>query len=105
MQFFEGKGYSDEFVGGMAKIVSVLENNNANLTLTDSCDVLGKASCYDKRCLDLLGMKIGDTADWKELSRIARENIIFADRLSQVCGDCKWSHICRAKADEMKNLH
>ena len=34
MQFFEGKGYSDEFVCGMAKIVSVLENNNANLTLT-----------------------------------------------------------------------
>ena len=83
MQFFEGKGYSDEFVCGMAKIVSVLENNNANLTLTGgcdeicsscpnrdngSCDVTGKASCYDKRCLDLLGMKIGDTADWKELS-------------------------------------
>ena len=103
VQFFEGKGYSDEFVCGMAKIVSVLENNNANLTLTGgcdeicsscpnrdngSCDVTGKASCYDKRCLDLLGMKIGDTADWKELSRIARENIILKDRLSQVCGDC-----------------
>lgn len=38
MQFFEGKGYSDEFVCGMAKIVSVLENNNANLTLTGGCD-------------------------------------------------------------------
>ena len=50
-------------------------------------------------------MKIGDTADWKELSRIARENIILKDRLSQVCGDCKWSHICRDKADKMKNLH
>lgn len=120
MQFFEGKGYSDEFVCGMAKIVSVLENNNANLTLTGgcdeicsscpnrdngSCDVMGKASCYDKRCLDLLGMKIGDTADWKELSRIARENIILKDRLLQVCGDCKWSHICRDKADKMKSLH
>ena len=54
---------------------------------------------------DLLGMKIGDTADWKELSRIARENIILKDRLSQVCGDCKWSHICRDKADKMKSLH
>lgn len=120
VQFFEGKGYSDEFVCGMAKIVAVLENDNASLTLTGgcdeicsscpnrdngSCDVTGKASCYDKRCLDLLGMKIGDTADWKELSRIARENIILKDRLSQVCGDCKWSHICRDKADKMKSLH
>lgn len=50
-------------------------------------------------------MKIGDTADWKELSRIARENIILKDRLSQVCGDCKWSHICRDKADKMKSPH
>ena len=82
MQFFEGKGYSDEFVCGMAKIVSVLENNNANLTLTGGCD-----------------------AEWKELWRIARENIILKARLSQVCGDCKWSHICRDKADKMKSLH
>lgn len=33
MQFFEGKGYSDEFVCGMAKIVSVLEITTQTLRL------------------------------------------------------------------------
>ena len=74
-------------------------------TVTTAAAMLRARRHAMTKCLDLLGMKIGDTADWKELSRIARENIILKDRLSQVCGDCKWSHICRDKADKMKSLH
>lgn len=118
IQFFEGKGYSDEFVGGMKEIVSSL-NDSTKITLTrgcdvicescpnkddGSCDVRGTAESYDLKCLEIMEFQGAENMTWKELSKIAAEKIILSGRLSEVCGGCKWSQICLKKAEHMKSF-
>lgn len=109
IQFFEGQGYSDDFVCKMSEIIEMLDSENPNVTLTKGCDIIcaacpnnakgclceHKVQSIDRRCLGELNLKFGDTVRWSKLKSLARDNIIIKDKLGVVCEDCQWSDICR----------
>jgi len=105
IQHFVGKGYSDDFVNEMKKIINTLENKNPSLTLTSSCDVICSACphkrggicithCkvihFDKACLNAFGLSFGDTISWENLKQLAAKEVINKGLLSKVCKGCQW---------------
>lgn len=108
LQFFEGKGYSEDFVLHMYRIAQALEDDPP-ITLTDGCDdvcaacphKLGsrcdhdeKVSAIDRRAREHMGLQSGDMLSWRELAALAREKVISAEKLREVCRDCQWIDIC-----------
>jgi hypothetical protein len=120
--FFEGKGYSKEFVENMIQVIQDLEDN-AVVQLTVEEDVIcvacpnndeqrctssdkesasseqrctsnDKVMRYDQAVLSLCQLKEGQKIRWKELNELAKERIIRAEKLQTVCGDCQWYAIC-----------
>lgn len=117
MGFFEGKGYSEEFVRNMTEVTALFESDDPMLTITDSADVICKAcpnddngTCdsiekvyrYDRTVSELCGVITGDMLHWSELSALVRERIVFSNRLSEVCNDCCWWEICSMKCYKNK---
>ena len=111
IQNFRGKGYSDEFVREMARIVALLEANpKQQITLHAGADVVCKAcphktsglGCdsgqkvlsYDQRCLSLCGLREGDSLTWEEYRDRLREAVVLPKRYREVCIDCQWIGIC-----------
>ncbi len=113
IQFFEGKGYNDEFVRGMRNIIDHLEIYDPEIILTDRCDEIcsfcpnrrngicvteEKVHCIDMNCLREYRLNINDVMKWKELKEIANNTIINKNKLDKICGNCQWYEIC-SKAD------
>ncbi|HEX3076849.1 MAG TPA: DUF1284 domain-containing protein [Lachnospiraceae bacterium] len=106
--FFEGKGYSTEFVENMIQVIQGLEDNAfVQLTVEEdaiciACPNNNKQRCtsgdkvmrYDQAVLSLCQLKEGQKIRWKELNELAKERIIRAGKLQTVCGDCQWYAIC-----------
>ncbi len=110
IQFFIGKGYSEEFIKGMTETIKMLDEEDPIVTLTDSCDIIcgfcpnnlngrcisqDKVCDIDNRCLDELKLNIGDKIYWKQLRTAARSKIIDKNKLINVCRRCQWSGICQ----------
>ncbi len=90
----------------MTSVIDYLNKKNPIVTLTDCCnDVLcekcpnssgqlcadnNKVACFDKACLDELGLDFGDKIEWLALMTMAKEKIIFQNKLSEVCKGCQW---------------
>ncbi len=106
--FFEGKGYSADFVRHMYKVIEAL-GENPRLTLSGGCDTLcaacphnrggvcdsaEKVAAFDSRALSYMGLSVGDALTWEELSALAQEKIIRAGKLSEVCRGCQWTELC-----------
>lgn len=110
-QFFEGKGYSEEFVRHMGRVLAEFGRDDPEITLTDGCDVIcsrcpnneggvcsdGKVRGIDRRAAEAMGVSPGSTYAWSELLRIAADRVIKPGRLREVCGDCEWIGICTRK--------
>lgn len=109
MQFFEGKGYSNDFTAHMAAVIERLTVENSVITLIDGLDeVCGhcpnyrnemcisqeKVHSYDEAVLRYTGLSYGDAITYQELTQKVRENILDAGCFHAVCGDCGWSDIC-----------
>ena len=109
IRFFEGKGYSEDFVRHMHGIIALLEQENPTVTLHDGCDCIcegcpkntdgvcadnEKVRAIDKRAFDLLQYSAGDDVYWSDLYEKANEEIIGCGRLKEVCRDCQWLCIC-----------
>ncbi|MBR1383569.1 MAG: DUF1284 domain-containing protein [Ruminococcus sp.] len=109
--FFEGKGYSDDFVQNMYHVISQLDNN-AFIQLTMQADVVcsrcpldtngvcstdKKAASYDAAVLRLTGLSSGSTYTWDYLRSVIKEKILSCGDLFTVCGTCKWYEICSNK--------
>ena len=109
MQFFRGVGYNARFVDNTYKLLDTLGENDPIITLTVGCDSFcaacpnksgtyckdeEKVSAIDRRTLELLSQSSGDRLHWSELFSRARERIISASLLPEVCADCCWSRIC-----------
>ena len=108
-QFFTGKGYSEAFVEHMRAVLSELDRNNAKMTLIDGCDAIcagcpnanngvceteEKVRGIDRRAVETMGVRYGDTMPWHELCALAKDRIIAAGKLKDVCRDCEWIGIC-----------
>lgn len=111
--FFEGKGYSGDFVRNMANVIEVLERENPEIILTVGEDIIcancpnnrtyichssEKVAEYDNAVLEMCGLSAGDIVCWSNFRETAFEKIISAGRLCEVCGDCQWYHICGEKS-------
>ena len=110
ISFFEGKGYSEEFVRHMTGVVEHLQRNDPMVTLTGGCDVIcekcphntdgvcdtdDKVRGIDKRALSLMALSVGGTLPWHDLPRRAYDRIIGCSRLTEVCRDCQWLYLCK----------
>lgn len=89
----------------------MLDSENPQITLTERCDIIcaacpnNAAECLcehkvrgiDRRCLEELNLKFGDTIRWNMLKSLAHDNIIVKNKLDVVCRDCQWSDICQKR--------
>lgn len=107
--FFEGKGYSGDFVRNMANVIEMLEGDDPEIILTVGediicancpnnrthiCDSSEKVVGYDNAVLEICGLFAGDVVRWSDFRDTAFDRIISAGRLPEVCGDCQWFNIC-----------
>lgn len=110
--FFKGKGYSDEFVSNMTRIVSALkENKDIPISLVSGeddlcahcpnnqngiCTTEDKSSKYDQLTLTALDIVTNpDSAiPYSTLRALADEKIINCGRRENICGDCEWTDLC-----------
>ncbi|MBU5626304.1 DUF1284 domain-containing protein [Oscillibacter sp. MSJ-2] len=107
LRFFEGKGYSKGFTAHMAQVHGEL-TEDALVYLTAGEDVIcafcpnsgtgcPDAARYDRTVLELCGLSPGETLTWGRFSKLVRRRILAEGKLSQVCGDCQWAHVCGSK--------
>ena len=116
ISFFEGKGYSEEFVIHMTGIIQAL-NEDARVDLVNGPDQIceacpnndnplggcvGKASRYDQVINNLCMLESNHPVSWNELQNRLKKEIIKPGRLVEVCGDCEWYHLCFQKTQVEK---
>ena len=107
LSFFQGKGYSGEFVENMGKMKAILEKN-PEISLMDSPDDIcaacpnrltencaEKASRYDREVLWRCELSAGERLPYREFSRKVIETILRPGVRAEICGDCQWSSLCR----------
>lgn len=106
LTFFQGKGYSGDFVENMGAMKKILEQNPlirlvegyddvcaaCPNKLTETC--AEKASRYDREVLRRCGLSAGDTLPYEEFSRKVIETILRPGLRGSICGDCQWSGLC-----------
>lgn len=106
MYFFQGKGYSGDFVENMGAMKALLEQNPQIRLLDGYDDVCAacpnkrtescaeKASRYDREVLRRCGLSVGDTLPYQDFSENVIETILRPGDRRKICGDCQWSSLC-----------
>ena len=109
LQFFEGKGYSDEFVDNMMCVRQRLEQENPTVNIVEETDDICSdcPNCIGGKCKDEESVKghdarvyeqviheVGKCASWKDITDAIQKNIIKAGKVREVCVQCQWSDIC-----------
>lgn len=108
IQFFEGKGYSEEFTENMTRLIDELKRNvsvrivckgdilceKCPHNTADGCESGEKTERYDKAVMKLCGFGEGEVMTADELLGRVYKNIISSGKLSSVCHDCEWACIC-----------
>lgn len=108
LSYFEGKGYSNDFVSHMSDIQKELEKNPKvrikNRTdeicrccpnkKEDICETEEKVNAYDNQVMDLCGLKLGEEMNWNFFRLLVEEKILHANKREEICGDCQWNSIC-----------
>lgn len=109
LTFFQGKGYSGDFVENMGAMKKILEQNPLIRLVEGYDDVCAacpnklaetcaeKASRYDREVLRRCGLSVGDTLPYREFSQKVIETILRPGLRGSICGDCQWSGLCRWK--------
>lgn len=110
---FRGKGYSDEFIDNMYKMIDELEKNpnvfvrslpdsvctscKNELPVTDTnkagCRFCDKVEKYDKIVLSKLNLTENSIITWNDLKTLVEKKIL-KDGISGICSDCEWYEIC-----------
>ena len=107
--FFRGIGYSDDFTAHMFLVQKELQSNplvrvqNTPDEVCSACPNLADGVCtspdqvrgYDDSVLSLCGLKPGTILPWDEFSRLVSKQILNAGKREEICGDCRWSSICK----------
>lgn len=120
LQFFEGRGYNDEFAENMMKIKNRLENENPIVNIVSGTDMLcekcphrrGKVCIneelvqeYDKSVYNYVATDVGDVVSWSEITEAVNNNIINADIMCSICSECRWAYICLKYNKRRQSLH
>ena len=114
IQFFEGKGYNENFIHNMNEIIKALEFSDPPILITDCCDNIckycpdrnngicrchQKVNSFDKACIKAYGIDFGDSIKWSDLKKLAYEKIINNKKLYSVCACCQWYDVCKNYSD------
>lgn len=113
LRFFQGKGYSGEFVRNMAEKKGALERNPlVRVTaqadeicracpnnLSGQCASAEKAARYDREVLSRCGLTSGEVLPYRELEERVLKNILIPGHREEICGDCQWTGLCCRKGD------
>ncbi len=115
-QFYEGKGYSEDFTDHMGRIIHEMEADPSQLVRlnveTDIvcencpnneagvCSTQDKVKRYDEEVLKACGLNEGAEISFVRFTELVRERIIDAGIRRDICGDCSWDYICRASRDK-----
>lgn len=110
LNFFEGKGYSEDFTVHMQAIYDAMKGNPMlkvvvkEDVICQKCPNLQKGICeteelvreYDRKVLSNCGLTENSEISWNEFSNLVKENIIAAGKRKGICGNCQWTEICEA---------
>lgn len=111
LAFFKGKGYSSEFTKHMGEMKSLLTENPRVriIAQTDdicsacpnnekgSCTSAGKVEDYDRQVLLRCDLEEGTELNWLDFEELVNTKILAAGKRKEICGNCQWDFICRAK--------
>ena len=111
--FFEGRGYSPEFVKNMAVLLSGLQKGTlVRITygkdsichvcphLQNGACTSSKSAAFDQRALAGLALSYGNLYCWEDLKRQA-QTLLCTMPLQNICQECEWFSICSQKARSM----
>lgn len=115
LQFFEGKGYSDEFTAHMTYVKNMLENGRRAIVVQEADDICSacpnrrdsgcvsddKVNLYDSRVMEACGLKAGREMCWEEFADLVHQKIILTGKRKRICPDCQWSRICQHREDDI----
>ena len=106
LYFFQGKGYSGDFMENMARMKAILAENPEIILMDGPDDICAacpnrqtetcaeKASRYDREVLRRCELSVGDTLSYEDFSEKVVETILRPGVRGAICGDCQWSSLC-----------
>ena len=104
LQFFEGRGYSEDYVKNAWAALRALRENGGftvtagpdalcaacpNLNRNGLCRWQEKVERYDAAAAKMLGLNKGGTYDFNAFSKSRAKTLV-----PQICADCEWAYIC-----------
>ena len=101
MKRFVGRGYSEEFVSNMRRVISALKAGET-FVLTDKADNICRACPYntDGICRETDKVKRYDNAIKNVLNLEYGKEYKYNDlcktdiSIKEICGDCEWAKLC-----------
>ncbi|SHK53242.1 DUF1284 domain-containing protein [Tepidibacter formicigenes] len=106
IQGYQGKGYSNEFINNMNKIVNILKNNlDTKIKIISKTDFIcskcpsniGNGLCksetkvhsLDSKTLEILDLKKNQIYVYKEILSIIKKNLTL-EKFQYICKNCEW---------------
>lgn len=112
-QFYEGKGYSEDFTDHMGKIIKMMENAPDTMIKVNACTDEVCSSCpnnsegicksnekvlrYDNNVLKACHISDGVSIRYRDFIDLVKSRIIDTGSRSKICGDCEWNDICKSR--------
>ena len=110
LAFFEGKGYSNEFIRHMKKMQTILEENplvcikNETDCICEYCPNNEEGQCnsaekvaeYDRQVLQRCGLSADSVMPFDVFRQKVEEHILRPGKREEICGDCQWNELCKA---------
>ena len=114
LAFFQGKGYSGEFVTNMAEMKAVLEENPSVRLRAETdeicaacpnnlggcCESGEKVIRYDREVLRRCGLREGTVLPYRDCEALVRRRILETGQREEICGGCQWSGLCHWERGE-----
>lgn len=112
--FFEGKGYSKEYIKNMYSIIEKL-NENPYIRLSRECDMIcrmcpdniegvctsdKKVNDFDTKVLENTKFSFGQKIKYQDFHNAVIKNIISCGKLKSICELCQWYYICSNKSTD-----
>lgn len=108
ISFFEGKGYSEEFVTHMREVINS-GRQGAAITIVNGADEIcskcpnlkgsgcitfEKVEWLDQQVVKACGLDIGKEYSFTQFLAQVQEELIDTDRWKTICRGCQWYSLC-----------